>query len=165
MRYHMRRSDKEITDPETLKKILKTAQYVTIAMSMDGRPYLVSLSHGYDESRNCIYFHCAKEGKKLDYLRSNNSVWGQVVLDHGYSQAEDPCESNYLFASVHFSGKVTFIEEPEEKRHAFECLIRQLNNSPQPLMARLASDGIVKTFIGRIDIDFMTGKKSEEVTI
>jgi len=165
MKYHMRRSDKEITDKEILKKILKKTQYVTIAMSMDGRPYLVSLSHGYDESSNRIYFHCAKEGKKLDYLRSNNEVWGQAVLDHGYFWAEDPCESNYFFASVHFSGKVTFIEDPEEKRHALECLVRQLNSNPEQLIARLAPDRIARTLVGRIDIDLMTGKKSEEVTI
>jgi len=165
MRYHMRRSDKEITDPEILKKIMKTAGYVTIAMSMDGRPYLVSLSHGYDESRNCVYFHCANEGKKLDYLRSNDAVWGQAVLDHGYFRAEDPCEGNYFFASVHFSGKVTFIEDLDEKRRALECLIRQLNGEPKPLITRLSPDRIAGVQIGRIDIDFMTGKKSEEVTV
>lgn len=165
MRYHMRRSDKEITDPEILKKILKTTQYVTLAMSMDGRPYLVSLSHGFDEDGNCIYFHCAKEGKKLDYLRSNNAVWGQAILDHGYFRAEDPCECNYFFASVHFSGKATFLEDPVEKRKALECLIKQLNSDPEPLIARLTSDRITRILIGRIDIDFMTGKKSEEVTV
>jgi nitroimidazol reductase NimA-like FMN-containing flavoprotein (pyridoxamine 5'-phosphate oxidase superfamily) len=165
MRYNMRRSDKEITDPETLKKILKTAPYVTIAMSMEGKPYLVSLSHGYDESRNCVYFHCAKKGKKLDYLRSNDVVWGQAVLDHGYFRAEDPCEYNHLFASVHFSGKVTFIDDPDEKRHALECLIRQLNGEPEPSITRLSPDRIAGVQIGRIDIDFMTGKKSKEVTV
>ena len=74
MTYHVRRKDKEITDIAVLKKILKSAKYVTIAFSMDNQPYLVSLSHGYDENRNCIYFHCAKEGKKLDYLKSNSTM-------------------------------------------------------------------------------------------
>lgn len=73
-KYHMRRTDREITNAATLKKILKSTQYVTIAMSMDDQPYLVSLSHGYDEERNCIYFHSAKEGKKLDYLKKSKSV-------------------------------------------------------------------------------------------
>ena len=165
MIYHVRRKDKEITDEVVMKRILKTTQYVTIAMAREDRPYLVSLSHGYDEDGNCIYFHCAKEGKKLDYLRSNNAVWGQAILDHGYFRAEDPCECNYFFASVHFSGKVTFLEDPEEKRKALECLIKQLNSDPEPLIARLTSERITRTLIGRIDIDFITGKKSEEVTV
>ncbi len=63
MKYHMLRHDKEITDEETLKKILKTTQYVTLAMVKDSEPYLVSLSHGYDEEKHCIYFHSPKKGK------------------------------------------------------------------------------------------------------
>lgn len=66
MTYHLKRKDLEITDVNIIKKILKSTKYVTIALSMDNKPYLVSLSHGYDEKRNCIYFHCAGEGKKLD---------------------------------------------------------------------------------------------------
>jgi len=54
MRYHVRRKDKEITDEADLKKMLKSAKYVTLAMSMNNEPYLVSLSHGYDEERDAI---------------------------------------------------------------------------------------------------------------
>ena len=60
-KYHLRRADKEISDPALLRKILKTAQYVTIAMSVEDQLYLVSLSHGFDEEQNCIFFHCASE--------------------------------------------------------------------------------------------------------
>jgi nitroimidazol reductase NimA-like FMN-containing flavoprotein (pyridoxamine 5'-phosphate oxidase superfamily) len=45
-------------------------------MTRDERPYLVSLNHGYDEGNRCIYFHCAKDGKKLEYVEANDSVWG-----------------------------------------------------------------------------------------
>ena len=161
MTFHMRRKDKEITDVRVLKKILKSAKYVTLAMSMDNQPYLVSLSHGYDENRNCIYFHCATEGKKLDYLKSNNTVWGQAMLDYGYFEGK----CNHLYASVHFSGKVTFIEEPDEKRHAMECMMRHLDRNAEALIERLNPERLNKTIIGRIDIDYMSGKKSKEVTI
>ncbi len=59
MSFHVRRKDQEITDSDELKKILKSTKYVTIAFCMENEPYLVSLSHGYDEKRNCLYFHCA----------------------------------------------------------------------------------------------------------
>ena len=64
MSFHVRRKDREITDTAALKEVLKSTKYVTIALCMDNEPYLVSLSHGYDETRNCLYFHCANEGKK-----------------------------------------------------------------------------------------------------
>jgi hypothetical protein len=44
----IRRKDKEITDFSEMKEIIKTAQYVTLAMCLNDEPYLVSLSHGYD---------------------------------------------------------------------------------------------------------------------
>jgi nitroimidazol reductase NimA-like FMN-containing flavoprotein (pyridoxamine 5'-phosphate oxidase superfamily) len=161
MSFHVRRKDKEIADTEVLKRILKSAKYVTIAMCMDNQPYLVSLSHGYDEKHNCIYFHCALEGKKLVYLEANNVVWGQAVLDYGYAEGE--CE--HIYASVHFLGKVTFLTDLGEKRSAVECMIRQLDKNPEPLLARLSNERLEKAAIGKIAIAYMSGKKSKQVTL
>jgi len=162
MKYHLKRKDLEITDVDTLKKILRSTKYVTIALSINNKPYLVSLSHGYDEKRNCIYFHCAGKGKKLDYVKSNNSVWGQALLDHGYVEGE--CD--HLFASVHFSGNVTLIEKLEEKRSAIECMVKQLDKNPETLLPEcLDPKELSKLTMGRIDINYITGKKSKEVNM
>jgi nitroimidazol reductase NimA-like FMN-containing flavoprotein (pyridoxamine 5'-phosphate oxidase superfamily) len=160
MRYHLRRKDKEITDPNVMKKVLKTAKFVTIALSMDNQPYLVTLSHGFDENRNCIYFHCAREGKKIDYIEANNAVWGQAIIDNGY--VEGKCEQ--LYTSVHFSGRVTFIEDLNEKAKAIQCMIRQLEKDPEPMIAKLKPERLKEARIGRIDIDFMSGKGPEKKT-
>jgi nitroimidazol reductase NimA-like FMN-containing flavoprotein (pyridoxamine 5'-phosphate oxidase superfamily) len=161
MLYHVRRRDKEITDVEVLKKILKTAKYVTLALSKDNNPYLVSLSYGYDEKENCIYFHCASIGKKLDYLRANNIVWGQAILDFGY--VDGRC--NHLYASVHFQGKVTFIEKPEEKLLALKCIMKHLDQNPERLIAKIDEKMLKETTVGRIDLDYMSGKKSKDLTL
>ena len=161
MKYHMRRKDKEITDKADMKKILGSTQYVTVAMARDNRPYLVSLSHGYDEENHCIYFHCAKEGKKLDYLGANPLVWGQALVDHGYHQGE----CSHLYASVHFSGRVTLLNDPEEKWHALALMTRQLDGDPEKLIAGRSRESLINTVVGRIDIEHMTGKKSAEVTV
>lgn len=161
MRYHMRRIDKAITDEGDMRKILRSTQYVTIALAKDNEPYLVSLSHGYDEEKNCIYFHCAKEGKKLDYLKANNVVLGQALLDHGYKQGE----CSHLYASAHFKGKVTLLEDPDEKWNALALITRQLDSDPERLISRRKREGIVDAVVGRIDIEYMTGKKSLEVEI
>jgi len=162
MTFHVRRRDKEITDETLLKKILRNSKYVTIALCKENQPYLVSLSHGYDEERHCLYFHCAKEGKKLSYLKSNNAVWGQALLYYGCSE-DDGCSQ--LYASVHFLGKVALIEDLDEKRRALVCMINQLCRNPQALMADLDVDRLRNTAVGRIDIEYMSGKKSNEVAI
>jgi nitroimidazol reductase NimA-like FMN-containing flavoprotein (pyridoxamine 5'-phosphate oxidase superfamily) len=157
----MRRKDLQITDSNVLKKILSKAKYVTLALAKDNQPYLVSLSHGYDESHNCIYFHCANEGKKIDFLKSNNMVWGQALFDAGYR--EDECD--HFFASVHFRGKVAFLGDVDEKRRAAEHMIRKLNKNPEPRIARLKLEELKKAIFGRIDIEYTSGKKHGEFNL
>lgn len=161
MSFHIRRKDRELSDQKALKKILKSTKYVTIALCRDNEPYLVSLSHGYDENRNCIYFHSAAEGKKIAFMKANNNVWGQAMLDYDYVNGE----CRHLYASVHFSGKVFLIDSPDEKRHAIECMIRHLDPNPEDLLKKLNPEKLKTTAIGRIDIEYMTGKKPQEVQI
>jgi nitroimidazol reductase NimA-like FMN-containing flavoprotein (pyridoxamine 5'-phosphate oxidase superfamily) len=86
MRYHIRRIDKVIIEEEKMSSIMRSIQYTTTAMAKENELYLVFLSHSYDTEENCIYYHCARKGKKLDYLEANNMVWGQSLIDRGYSK-------------------------------------------------------------------------------
>jgi nitroimidazol reductase NimA-like FMN-containing flavoprotein (pyridoxamine 5'-phosphate oxidase superfamily) len=156
MSFHVRRKNREITDSDTLKQVLKSTKYVTVALCMDNEPYLVSLSHGYDETRNCLYFHCADEGKKLVYLKANSKVWGQAVQDYGVT---DECD--YAYTSVHFSGKISLINDLSEKQHAMEVIVRQLSADPEAKLTKIKPEKLAKTTMGRIDIGYMTGKKHQ----
>ena len=156
MSFHVRRKDREITDPDALKQVLKTTKYVTIALCMNNEPYLVSLSHGYDETRNCLYFHCADEGKKIVYLNANNKVWGQAVLDYGVT---DECD--YAYKSVHFKGTISLITDSKEKQHAMEVLVRQLSDTPDEKLAKIKTEKLAKTTMGKIDITYLSGKQHQ----
>jgi nitroimidazol reductase NimA-like FMN-containing flavoprotein (pyridoxamine 5'-phosphate oxidase superfamily) len=136
--------------------VLKSTKYVTVALCMDNEPYLVSLSHGYDETRNCLYFHCADEGKKLVYCKANNKVWGQAMLDYGVT---DECD--YAYTSVHFRGKVSIIEDLSEKQYAIEVMVRQLSGNPEEKLAKIKPEKLAKTMMGRIDVDYLSGKKHQ----
>lgn len=73
-------------------------------------------------------------------------------------------ECNHLFASVHLSGNVTLIEKLEEKRLAMECMVNQLDKNPETLLPEcLDPEELSKLTMGRIDINYITGKKSKEV--
>jgi nitroimidazol reductase NimA-like FMN-containing flavoprotein (pyridoxamine 5'-phosphate oxidase superfamily) len=156
MSFHVRRKDREITDSDALKKVLKSTKYITIALCMDDEPYLVSLSHGYDEAKNCLYFHCADEGKKLVYLKANSKVWGQAVLDYGVT---DECD--YAYTSVHFKGTISLIDDLREKQHAIEVMVRQLSANPEEKLAKIKPEKLAKTTMCRIDIGYMSGKKHQ----
>ncbi|MCW3984593.1 MAG: pyridoxamine 5'-phosphate oxidase family protein [Candidatus Bathyarchaeota archaeon] len=154
--FHVRRKDREITNTSEMQQVLKATKYVTIALCMNNEPYLVSLSHGYDQAKNCLYFHCAPEGKKLVYAQVNPQVWGQAVLDYGVT---DECD--YAYTSVHFSGKLSLITDLEEKRHALETLVRQSSNTPEEKLARVKPEKLAKTTMCRIDLTYMSGKKHQ----
>jgi hypothetical protein len=152
--YHVRRKEYEITDVNAMKKVLSSTKYVTVALCKDSEPYLVTLSHGYDADRNCVYFHCAQEGKKIDYIRANNKVWGQAMVDEGYTE-----DCGQPYTSVQFHGKVTFLENVDEKLHALTCMIRQLNENPEKAIANVKHESLTKLMIGRIDIEYLSGKQ------
>ena len=139
-----------------MHKVLKATKYVTIALCMEDEPYLVALSHGYDQTRNCLYFHCAPEGKKLIYAKANPKVWGQAVLDFGVTQ-----ECDYAYSSVHFSGKLSLITDINEKKHAMEILILQVSLDPELKLSKLKPEKLESVTMGRIDINYISGKSTE----
>ena len=164
MIYHIKRKEQEIVDINVMKKVLGSTQYVTIALCKGNKPYLVTLSHGYDTEQNCIYFHCATEGKKLDYLSANNKIWGQALIDEGFIDGE--CIQHY--SSVQFRGEVSFPSNADDKIQALACMIQQQNKNPEPMLTKLEEldpkTGLKNVLIGRIDIEYLSGKRSKKET-
>jgi len=156
MSFHVRRREREITDIDEMRMVLKNTKYVTVAFCMNNEPYLVALNHGYDQAHNCIYFHCAPEGKKLVYAEANPHVWGQAILDFGVTE-----ECDYAYTSVHFSGKLSLITEISEKRRAMEILVRQVSINPEAKLAKIKPEKLESTTMGKIEIDYMSGKKHQ----
>ncbi len=160
MTYHIRRADKAITDPAKLRRVLREAKHITLAMCRGDKPYLVSLNHAYDAERDCIYVHSAPEGKKLDILRVNPNVWGQAVIDHGFYGGADDCRQNYV--SAMFEGTFSFVEDPAEKLHAFVATNEGLG-APSAGLQKVLDANLTKATVGRITITNITGKKSREI--
>jgi nitroimidazol reductase NimA-like FMN-containing flavoprotein (pyridoxamine 5'-phosphate oxidase superfamily) len=158
----IRRKEKEIKDREELIAILEDAEYITLAMCSHNQPYLVTLNHGFDREKNCIYFHCAQEGQKIDILKENDRIWGQALIDIGYVQGL--CD--HLYATTHFGGRVTFVTDYEEKKHALIVMIKSLERDPKKVIQdQLTRDSILNVGIGRIDIETMSGKKAEKAMV
>ena len=138
--------------------IIQGQKYMTLAMAMDNEPYLVTLSYGYDVEANCFYFHCAAEGRKIDYLRANPVVWGQILEDHGY--LEGKC--SHAFRTVQFRGTVSFLDNTEEKRRALHMMVDGLEPDPGPVKQKQVTDkSLSRVTIGKVAVEFMTGKQSD----
>ena len=157
MSFHVRRKDREITDPDEMRHDSQSNTNTSrLPSACNDEPYLVSLSHGYDQTKNCLYFHCAPEGKKLIYAKANPKVWGQAVLDFGVTE-----ECDYAYTSVHFSGKFSLITDTAEKQHAMEILVRQVSLNPEAKLAKIKPEKLASTTMGKIDITYISGKKHQ----
>lgn len=154
--YHVRRKERAIEDTAELRAVLKRGRFAVIAMCRGDEPYVVTLNHGFDEDRGCLYYHAALEGQKLDFLRGNPQVCATVIEDRGYVVGD--CSHKYR--SVVVRGTLAIVEEDGEKAHAMEALIRHQEPDPKPVLDRFLADpkwmaGVVML---RLDIREMTGK-------
>jgi nitroimidazol reductase NimA-like FMN-containing flavoprotein (pyridoxamine 5'-phosphate oxidase superfamily) len=157
-KYHVRRKEKEIKIREELIDIMKGGKFAIISMSKENEPYIVTLSYGYDDSKNSLYFHCAKEGQKIDFIKANPYVCGTVIEDNGY---EDRCGQTYR--SIVFRGKMNIVEELEEKKFGFEVLLNQLENDPIATKNKFLTKDETYENSGmlRLDITEITGKQEK----
>ncbi len=155
--YHLRRSEKVIQTEAELLDVIANQYVMTIAMCRGSEPYLVSMNYGFDPLNRCFYFHCAKEGKKIDFLLENPVVWGQVLEDNGYL----PGQCDHAFRCIMFSGRVDFLVSEAEKRHALEVMIDHCEPDPEPVKSRLlVKDKLDTVIVGRIRVDAMSGKQA-----
>ncbi|HBV96430.1 MAG: flavin-nucleotide-binding protein [Peptococcaceae bacterium BICA1-7] len=156
-KHHMNKADREVIDREELRDLLKTGKYASIAMCRDNDPYIVTLSYGYDQQNDCLYFHTALKGLKLAIIKDNPNVCATVIQDGGYEK--DQCAHHY-FSAVMW-GTMTVIDDLEEKKHALEVLLHHLENNPDPIRQRnLKNDAAYKgVAILKLTITHLTGKR------
>ena len=155
----MQKKEREIREKNTIREILLKGKYVTISMCRRNEPYIITLSYGFDETQNALYFHSANLGLKLDFLKENPNVCATIIEDLGYINGA--CSHKYR--SVVFWGNMTIINELGEKKHAFDVLLNHLEENPNKLKSRFFKNekSYEDTCIMRLDILRATGKASD----
>jgi nitroimidazol reductase NimA-like FMN-containing flavoprotein (pyridoxamine 5'-phosphate oxidase superfamily) len=125
--YHVQnRPDRALKSDSEIKEILKNGKFVVISMCRDNEPYIVTLSYGYDEINNSLYFHCSTFGLKLEFLNNNSKVCATVIEDGGYATNE--CAHNYR--TVVFWGNMSIVTDQKERTHGMSVLINHLEYDP-----------------------------------
>lgn len=120
----MRRKDREVTEFSEIGRILDLCKTCHVAMQDAGELYLVPLSYGYElkEGLLTLYFHSAKEGRKLDIFRENPNVCFEMCCEGGLVYTKTPCNAGYDYSSLIGYGRVEFIEETEQKCKALSVM-------------------------------------------
>ena len=147
----MRRTDKKLTQEESIE-ILINGEYATLAtVSENGYPSIVPLNYVY--INDAIYFHCAKEGQKLDNITYNEKVCVSIVSKSQVVPEE--FSTNYKSVVVYGIAKEIYNKQKEE------ALIELVNKyskgyikEGREIINRLQD----KTTIIKIEITHITGK-------
>lgn len=157
--YHMKRQDRQINDEAELREMLRGGKFAVLAMCRDGEPYIVTLSYGYDESRNALYMHSGPEGLKIDILKQNPNVCATIIDDRGYIM--DECGHGYRTLVIR--GKISFVTDLEAKMQGMQVILSQLEDNPSLVKERsLKNPGVYENIlILRLDVENITGKKGQ----
>jgi nitroimidazol reductase NimA-like FMN-containing flavoprotein (pyridoxamine 5'-phosphate oxidase superfamily) len=154
----MRRGEKEINDRAEIDSIIRSSQVCRLGLSDNGQPYVVPLCFGYDGK--ALYFHCAKEGRKLDILRRNNKACFEFDVVAGLVEANQGCDWGIGYQSVIGFGTAQVIEDIAQKETALTCLMAQY--SRQSFV--FPPDRLARAAVVRVEIDSLTGKQSKGLT-
>ncbi|UCH89661.1 MAG: pyridoxamine 5'-phosphate oxidase family protein [Thermoplasmata archaeon] len=150
----MRRSEKEITEKTEIESIIQQSMVCRLALSDGQYPYIVPLCFGY--SNHTLYFHSAKEGKKLDILKRNNQVCFEFDIETEVKLGKTACDWGMAYQSVIGFGKALMVEDVAEKRKALELITAQYADKAYKI-----TDGAAKeTQVFKVEISTMTGKRS-----
>ncbi|UCH92767.1 MAG: pyridoxamine 5'-phosphate oxidase family protein [Candidatus Aminicenantes bacterium] len=152
----MRRKEKEITNSQEIEAIIQKAEVCRLGMAVDNTPYVVPVFFGFED--NCLYVHCAKEGRKLDMIRQNNIVCFEMEVDTRINNRDKPaCQWSSSYRSVIGYGKAFIIEDFEEKTRALDAIMRHYSDRSS---FEYKKKEVEKVVIIKIVIHQLSGKKS-----
>ena len=153
----MRRS-RQALGIDACKEVLSRGTSGVLALLGDGGwPYAVPMSYAFDGEK--LYFHCAREGHKLDAIRREARA-SFCVVDR---DEVVPAEYTTYFRSAIAFGRVRVIEDEAQKRAAIELLARRY--FPQD-SAENRHRAIEREWAGlcmlEMDIEHLSGKEAVE---
>jgi len=128
---------------DEMQHLLKKYSYGRLGLAFQNEPYVVPVSYGYHQGR--IFFHSAKQGKKVDFMKKNNKVCFEVD------------EHQKGWASVICYGTASLRDDIEAKREFSQALMGQ-----KPSDEQLRNMGF---YIGIIQIEEMTGRCSADFSL
>lgn len=153
------RRKKQALRAEECAAVLERGTSGVLALSGDGGyPYAVPLSYVFDGDR--LYFHCARDGHKLDAVRRDGRA-SFCVIDQDHVV---PKEYTTRFRSVVAFGTIRILDDAAEKRAAVEKLaVKYAPEDPAGHREQMIDRDWERLCMLEMRIEHMTGKESREL--
>lgn len=105
----------------------------------DGRPYITPLYYLLHDG--VLYFHCAREGRKLDHLAGNDAVCFEVSRIDRQVQAPRLCAFGTRYTSVQVFGRGCVMPEGAGKTEILNLLARRFAGAREvPAVSRAEAE-------------------------
>lgn len=154
----MRKAEREVTCFDEKIKLLNRCQTIRLGLYAERFPYVVPLSFGFQTSdgKVNIYFHCAKEGKKIRLIEANPNVCVEADILNGYRNLGKSVTADY--ESIIGFGKCKEVYGEEAVR-GLELLLEHCGVTGYP--ARNCTS-LGRTAVFKVELEEITGKRRFE---
>jgi nitroimidazol reductase NimA-like FMN-containing flavoprotein (pyridoxamine 5'-phosphate oxidase superfamily) len=156
----MRKANREITDCGELAAVLEKCDVCRLGLLPDGVPcpYIVPMNFGYefDGDDLTLYFHCAKEGRKLDIIAQNPNVGFEMDCSHELKPGSAPCDYSMNFESIIGNGRISVCTERKERLHGLTQIMRKY--SPEKEF-HFSEKALELTVVLKLTVTEFTGKR------
>jgi nitroimidazol reductase NimA-like FMN-containing flavoprotein (pyridoxamine 5'-phosphate oxidase superfamily) len=155
----MRRKDKEITGIDDIMAIIAKCKICRFGLSENNLPYIIPLNYGYsyEDEKLTLFFHSAKEGKKIKIIQSNHNACFEIDCDTALIEGEKPCKYGYEYKSIIGFGKIFHLETNDEKTKGLNYLMRQQTGKEDEY--DFTEDELNRVCVYKMTVERFTGKQ------
>ena len=121
----LRRKDREVKDYQEIIKIIDACDCCRLGFVDDKEAYIVPLNFGYEiiGSDLTLFFHSAKEGRKIDLVNKQETVAFELDCSHKLVDGKEACDYTFLYQCVMGTGKLELVSGEEEKTHGLSVIM------------------------------------------
>jgi uncharacterized protein len=148
----MRQKKREIQDKAQVEKLLRGCRTVQLGLWDGAEPYVVTVNFGYAE--NVIYFHSAKEGRKMRCIKENGLVSFATVVASELITAPKACGYSTYYTSITGFGRGKILESAEDKAAGMDVILAQHGGPTGAYDARV----LERTAVIRVELERLVGK-------
>ncbi len=153
----MRRNDREVKDKALIEQFIAKEQIIRIAFYDNGDLYIVPLNYGfiYENDKYVFYFHGAKAGRKFELSKSSPMVGFEIDGEYELLQADVACKNSAKFQSVIGTGRLSIIEDYEEKIKGLNVLMNHISGKSE---WDYSKDMVNAVAVFRLEVDKLSCK-------
>ncbi len=151
----MRRKEREVKDQRIIDSVIRDADVCRLGMCSQDEPYIVPMCFG--RTGNSIFFHCAKEGKKMDFIRKNSRVCFEIEGKASIARESTPCKWSIEYISVIGFGRASIVEDADERKSALAAILDHYGGEGP---YKFEEKAFGKTAIIKVEMEEMTCKRS-----